>query len=213
MKMRDEVIGKLHDQISDVLDALFNMAASYGAQAFGLPIDQIIHDRKIVRRQVPKHIYVALEETKIDAHRIEIEQFAQLAAADDLFHLAHRDGVDERVVHHERKFVLLCDLDKFFGLTHGSRERLFQQYMFAGAEQILRYLEMSRYRRHYGHGFEGRIVDDCAIVGGRLRHGVTTRHAAETFFIQVTDPAKLRGLVLSEIPQQIRSPVTKADNA
>src|SRR5205807_6182484 len=100
MKVRDKVTGKFHDQVRDVFDAFFDMTTANSAEAFRLPLDQIIHNRKIVRRQIPKHVDVSLKQTEIDAHRIKVEQISQLGTAHDFFHLAHRAGVNECVIDH-----------------------------------------------------------------------------------------------------------------
>src|SRR5207302_9971327 len=67
MKVRDKLVVKMHDQVSDVFDALFDMTTAERAQPHGLSADQVIHDGKIVRRQVPEHIYVALKQSQINA--------------------------------------------------------------------------------------------------------------------------------------------------
>jgi hypothetical protein len=58
----------------------------HGARALG---DEIVDDGEVVRREIPEHVGVALEEPEIDAHRVEVVQLAELAAVDDRLHPAH----------------------------------------------------------------------------------------------------------------------------
>ncbi len=61
MKMRDKVAGKVQHQISDVFNSRLDVTTTDRTQAIRLSINQVIHDRKIVRRQIPKHVDVFLE--------------------------------------------------------------------------------------------------------------------------------------------------------
>src|SRR3989442_665532 len=103
MKVRNEIVGEAHHQISNVFDSRLDVATAQRADADWLPFDQIIHDRKIVRRQIPKHVDVALKQSQVNANGIEVKQIAQLAAAENFFHLADRAGVDKGVIHHQRE--------------------------------------------------------------------------------------------------------------
>src|SRR5207244_7589997 len=111
MKMRNEVIRKFHDEISDVLDARLDVATAQRADANRLALDQIIHDQKIVRRQIPEHIDVALKQAEINPDRIEVQQIAELAARNDLLDLSHRTGVHESVIDHKSAPIALCQFD------------------------------------------------------------------------------------------------------
>ena len=68
-------------------------------------------------------------------------------------------------------------------------------------------------RGHHSHRVERRIADQQAIVSCRLGHRIAPGHAGETIFINVANPAKLRTLILRKIAQQVRAPVTAANDA
>ena len=55
----------------------FKCACPVATTASGFALDQVIHDRQIVRRQVPDHVDVVLEQAEIDAHRIVVIKIAQ----------------------------------------------------------------------------------------------------------------------------------------
>src|SRR2546421_4730669 len=121
MKVRYEVIREPHYKVSNVLDSGLDVTTAKGADADWLPLDQVIHDRKVVRRQVPKHVDVALKQSQVDANRIEVKQFAQLAALENFFHLADGAGVDEGVIHHQREFISISKFDQLFSFARGRR--------------------------------------------------------------------------------------------
>ncbi len=45
-------------------------------------LDEVIHDREIVRRQVPEHVDVVLEQAQIDPRRIVVIELAQRSFVD-----------------------------------------------------------------------------------------------------------------------------------
>ena len=68
MKVRDELISKTHHEVSDVLCAALDVTTADRAHADWLTLNQIIHDRKIMRSEIPEHIDVALKQPEVDAY-------------------------------------------------------------------------------------------------------------------------------------------------
>src|ERR1700682_3893556 len=125
MKVSDQLVGKAEHHVSDVFDPLLDVAAASGANRVRLAVNHEIHDRKVVRRQVPNHVDVILEQPEIDPGRIEVQQVAEFSAVDYLFDLAHGAGIDEGVVHHQYAAVALGNFSQLFSLSHARRQRLF----------------------------------------------------------------------------------------
>ena len=98
--------------------------------------EQEIHDRKIVRAQVPQHIGVTLHQAEIDSHRIKVEQFAQLSGINQRLHPPHRCGVLKGVVHHQGLAFACCGFNQVNGLQAGGGHRLFHQHMFTGQQGL-----------------------------------------------------------------------------
>src|SRR2546430_13967970 len=53
MKMSQQLIGKSQQDVSDVFDAPLDVATAHSADRFGLQVDHEIHDRNIVRSEIP----------------------------------------------------------------------------------------------------------------------------------------------------------------
>src|SRR5271157_1882838 len=87
------------------------MARAHGGDGDGIAVAQVIEYGEVVGRQVPHHVDVALHQAEIDAHGIEVQHVADVAAGDHFLHAAHGGGVQEGVVHHQ-EFAL------FFGQLH-----------------------------------------------------------------------------------------------
>ena len=66
-------------------------------------VDQVSHDRNVVGGEIPDHVHVGLEESQVDAHRIQVEEVAQLTALDDGADLLHRASIHERVIDMQRQ--------------------------------------------------------------------------------------------------------------
>ena len=77
----------------------------------------MIHDRQIVRREVPDYADVVLEETEVDPRRIEVVKRSERARVDDLAYLPHRAAEEERVIDHDLQVLALSQLDQLFRLA------------------------------------------------------------------------------------------------
>ena len=82
----------------------------------GLLADDVVHDRQIVRREVPHHADVVLEQAEIHARRIEVVERPERAGVDDLANLPDRAAEEERVIHHDLQVLPVGQLDQLLGL-------------------------------------------------------------------------------------------------
>ncbi len=84
--------------------------------ASGSVMDDVIHDRQIVRRQIPQDVDVVLEQAEVHARRVEVVQIAERAAVDELPDLHDRTAEEKRVVDHDLEPLALGELDELLGL-------------------------------------------------------------------------------------------------
>ncbi len=92
------------------------MLAAGGDDRFGLLADDVVHDRQIVRREVPHDADVVLEEPEIDARRVEVIELPERALVDQFPNLPDRAAEEEGVVHHDAEVLPLGQLDQLFCL-------------------------------------------------------------------------------------------------
>ena len=64
--MRDQMRGVVGGNINDIWQMLVDVAIAGGFEVHRIFVEQIIHDGEVVRRQVPQHVHVRLEEAKIN---------------------------------------------------------------------------------------------------------------------------------------------------
>ena len=95
---------------------------------------QVVEDREVVHGQVRDHVDVALEQAQVDPDRVVVVDAPEVAALDDLGHLAHRAGVDEGVIDEQHALAPLGFVDQLAGLKRGLRHRLLEPQMLAGLE-------------------------------------------------------------------------------
>ena len=110
--------------------------------ASGLLENDVIHDRQVVGREIPHDAHVVLEESEIDAGRVEIIQGTQGAVVDELFDLPHRPAEEKRVVDHDLEVLAIGQLDELFRLLRGRREGLFDEDVLAVLQGGFRELEV-----------------------------------------------------------------------
>ncbi len=99
-------------------------------------------DREVVRRQVPKDIGVLPVETEIQAPRINVVKLAERAALDHLAHDADCRVIFERVPDHQHTLALFGDRIQLAALRARHGQRLLDEHVLSGLEQLPRQFEM-----------------------------------------------------------------------
>ena len=69
--------------------------------------EQVVEDREVVHGEIGDHVHVALEQAEVHADRVVVVDASEVAALDDVAHLAHRAGVDKGVVDEQREIALV----------------------------------------------------------------------------------------------------------
>src|SRR6267142_7100747 len=85
--------------------------------------------------------------------------------------------------------------------------------MFSGHERCFGNLKVRGHRRDYRHCVKLRVSQESQVIAGGLGGGITTTHGGQTRLVQVTNPAKLRPFVLSEVSQKIWTPIAAPDHS
>ena len=116
--------------------------------------DEEIHDRQIVRCEVPDDADVVLEEPEVDPGGVVIIEVAQHALVDQLPDLLHGPREQERVVDHDLELSPLGHFDQLFGLRAAGREGLLDEDVLSVLQRGLGELEMRVHGRHHGDGVD-----------------------------------------------------------
>src|SRR5438874_8050335 len=208
----DRVAREVDGEIRNVHEAI-QVGLAGRDDGFGLRLDEKVHDRQIVRRQIPDHADVVLEESQVDPCRIVVVEVAEDAVVQELAHLSHGAGEEKSVVHHDRELLPLAQLDQLLRLAGGAGEGFFDEDMLPIVQGGLGQLEV---RRDGGH--DGNRIDlgRGQQVGRVRRDGharVRLRGALQGGRVQIADTRDLASLETPEIADDVRAPVAVADNS
>ena len=168
-----------------------------GDDSLGFLVDEIVHDGQIMRREIPNHIDVVLEQAQIDPRGIVIVEIAQLTLIDQLADLLHRSGKEKRVVHHDLEVFLLGQFDQLFRLGGVGSKRLFEENVLAVFQGRLGQLEMRPDGSNDGHRINVGRTQDFIGVGSNLhaRIGMPCHVFEPLGFCRIRQlPAPNRGL-------------------
>ena len=94
-----------------------------------------VHDRQVVRREVPEHVDVGLDEPEVDADAVDEEDVAEEAVRDQLADLQDGRRVAVGVVGHQHEAALPRRLDHLDALRRDVGERLLDDDVLARLER------------------------------------------------------------------------------
>src|SRR2546425_480761 len=208
----DRVAGEVNGDERDI-DESVEVRLAGRADGLRLLADEEVHDRQIMRRQIPYDTHVVLEETEVDPCGVVIIEIAEDAVVEELADLPDGPGEEERVVHHDLELVPLGQLDELIRLLGGGGKRLFDEEMLAVRQGCFGEFKMRVDGRHDGDG-----VDLCRgqQVGGirgdgqaRIRFG----DPLERNRALITDRGDLAPVQTVHVTDDIWAPITVADDA
>lgn len=174
---------------------------------------EIIHDRKVVDRQVPDHVDVVLEQAEVDPDAVEVKDVADLAGADDVLDLVHRAVIDEDVVDHELEFQFLRDIDQLLGVLGIGRDRLLDENVLAVLQGIFGERKMTADRRGDGHGGDFGIIQNFVEIRRRFDRIALLFDEFKAGFVDIAAIHTLHLPAIQKIPNQVRTPVTDANHS
>jgi len=169
-----------------------------------------VHDRHIVRRQVPQHVDVRLHQPEVDPDRVDETQLAELALADGLPHPGRRRGVAVGVVAHQRQAGGRGLRDHLLRLVGTGGQRLLHEHVLAGVERGADQLEVRRRGGRDRYCRDGRVVEYLVEARSRPDRRMPPEYLDGTIDVSITQPLQIQRLRGECRPDQIRSPVTRA---
>src|SRR3954454_22484292 len=66
---------------------------------------QVIQNGEVVYREIRDYAHIAMKQAKIHPDRVVVVDLSEIAAADELAHLAHCSGIDEGVIYQQNQFA------------------------------------------------------------------------------------------------------------
>jgi len=111
-----------------------------------------------VRREIPQHVHVALDQPEVDSYRIDELQLAEHAGLDEFADPLNCGGVAVRVVAHQDDALVLRSAHECPSVGVARRERLLHENMLARLNRRHRHFKVTVRRRRHGDGLEVGVV-------------------------------------------------------
>ncbi len=213
MKVGDEIAVEPDRHVGHVREAAPRVVRPDRRDVPGWLVDEVGEDREVVRREVPEHVHVVLEEAQVDAHGVEVVQVAELPHVDDLLHLAHGARVDESMIHHQDEAMPLGDFAELLPLRDGARQRLLHQHVLVRRKRSHRERVVAEDGCGDDDRFDLAVSEDVLRIVGDLDERVPFLRERAAVGALVRAPADLHALDLRQVAHQVRPPVTVADEA
>ena len=213
VEVTQEAVVEMHGDVRDVLVLKVGDAGAVGRYGNRALVDEVVHDRQVVRRKVPDDVRILLEETEVHAHRIQIQQLADVAPRDHRSHGAHRAGVDERVIHHQPHVMPVGERAQLGGLGPRRGQRLFDEHVLVPFDRRLRQRVVGLERRRDDDGVDVAASQHVLRVGA---HGDARMPSGGGLLLtaaRVGDDGEAQALGVGEISREVGPPVAVADQA
>src|ERR1700730_16745474 len=100
VEVGDHTAFEMGGNIGNVLEWTIEVLHARGGNRHRFGIAQVIHDGKIVWRQIPDHVDIALDQAKADSDRVKVEDVTHVARIDQRSDATNGRGVKEGVINH-----------------------------------------------------------------------------------------------------------------
>src|ERR1035437_1454199 len=117
-----------------ILHARRDVGAALAVYGHGLFPHDVQDDGDVMRRQVPGHVDVLLEQPQVEPPGANVADFTDVAGVHNLLNLPHGGRIKERVTVHQHYSLFLCDFDQLFALAGRAGHGLLDERVFAGQQ-------------------------------------------------------------------------------
>ncbi len=156
---------------------------------------------------------IVLQQAEVDADRVEIEQFAEFAAVDQLANPPDRAIVDEGVIHHQAHAAPIGERRQCFSVRFRRSERLLDQHVLAALDRRLRQREMCIERRRDDHRIHVRSIDHRERVFSSRDPGMPSLGGIPPIGAAIGDRRQANALGFCKISREVGAPIAVADQA
>ena len=189
------------------------MAGPEGGEAAGETTDEVVHDGEVMGGEVPDDVDIMLEESEVDADAVDEVEISELSLLKEFLHFPNGAAEEERVIDHEDAAGLFGGVDHGFGVGDVGSEWFFDEDMFSGGERGECEGGMCGDGCGDGDGVDFGISEE--FVGGiaAADRWIPGKDFVESFGVAVADRDESGGGAVVEVPDEVGSPVTGADNS
>jgi hypothetical protein len=189
------------------------VAGPEGGEAAGETTDEVIHDGEVMGGEVPDDVDIMLEESEVDADAVDEVEISEFTLLEEFLHFPHGAAEEERVIDHEDAAGLFGGVDHGFGIGDVGSERFFDEDVFSGGESGECEWGMGADGSGDGDGIDFGISEE--FIGGiaAADSWIAGKDFVESFGVAVADGNESSGGAVVEVPDEVGSPVTGADDS
>jgi hypothetical protein len=188
------------------------MVSAGGDDGLRLLADEVVHDRQIVRRQIPHDADVMLEQPEIDPRRVEVVQRPERSVVDELLDLPNGPAEQERVIDHDAQVFSCRELDQFGRLRRVRRERLLDENVFAVLERRLRQVKVRPDGCDDGDGVDVRRPQHLRHVRREVKRRIGLLRALQRVGVGVADRDQRASVERVQVADDVRTPVPESND-
>src|SRR5579872_894520 len=153
--MCNQLVRKVEGDERDVFMSI-QVTLTSGDDGLGTLLDEVVHDRKVMRGQIPDDVDVMLEEAKIHPHGIVVIEISERILIQKFTDFSDRWCKQERMIHHDLQVLFFCKLDEFFCLCRVAGKRFFDKDVLTILQSGFCQFVMRPYWRHYSNRIDVR---------------------------------------------------------
>jgi len=189
------------------------VAGPEGGEAAGESSDEVVHDGEVMGSEVPDDVDIMLEQSEVDADAVDEVEISEFPLLQEFLHFPHGAAEEERMIDHEDAAGLFGGVDHGFGVGDVGSEWFFDEDMFSGGEGGECEWCMGADGCGDGDGVDFGIREQ--LIGGiEAADGwIPGKDFAESLGVAVANRDEMGGGAVVEVPDEVGSPVTGADNS
>ena len=213
MQVRREPGREAQEGEDHVLDPLAHVGLPARLDLVRLLPGEVEQDGDVVRAERPERVLVRAQLPEVEPVRVEVVDLAELAAVGDLLELRDARVVLEQVADHQRPPGLARRVDGPLGVRDGLGERLLDEAVLAGAQDLLRQRRVGGDRRRQDDRVERVVGEQVRQVGGPARGRDRRPDPLQRGGVAVAQPGELAAGDRREVAREVRAPVAQPRHA
>src|ERR1035437_2468444 len=149
--MGNDLFGEIERHVGHIFVTV-QMTLPGGDDCLGTNFDEVVHDGKIMRREVPENVDIVLEKAEIDAGGIVVIEISKSSFVEQLGDFLYSGSEKEGMVYHDLEIFLQSKVDQFLPLRGITGKRLLNEYVLTILQCSLCQPVVSPNRRDDGNG-------------------------------------------------------------
>src|SRR5579872_1966007 len=210
--MCNQLVRKVEGDERDVFMSI-QVTLTSGDDGLGTLLDEVVHDRKVMRGQIPDDVDVMLEEAKIHPHGIVVIEISERILIQKFTDFSDRRCEQEGMVHHDLQVLFFRKFDEFFCLRCIAGKRFLDKDVLTILQRGFCQLVMRPYRCHHSNRIDVRGRQHLCWIRNNLNLREILVSSLSCGYIEVTKGNNLGFVQMFQVPNNFRAPIAVSDDS